>query len=139
MGDRGSEHHSKAKKLELTSKFYRSYPSSQINSTNEEATSLQLGNFEDLDQYCLLGFRRCDQSHQHPHSTGEEGFFCWPKGSLEKIKKTNFRGATTLEDKQLHMVGYMLELVCGLALSSDDNVSESPSFETPLGGWITPS
>ena len=44
-----------------------------------------------------------------------------------------FAGCSTLEEKQLHMAGYLFELVYDLMISPRDNVSRSPGFETPLG------
>jgi hypothetical protein len=57
----------------------------------------------------------------------------WSKEVLERIGAVNFLGAKDLEAKQLHMVGYLCELVYDLALAPDQNVSQSPGFETPLG------
>jgi len=38
---------------------------------------------------------------------------------LEKVDKINFKGATSLRGKQLHIVGYLTELVYDLALSPE--------------------
>ena len=38
-----------------------------------------------------------------------------------------------MKAKQLHMVGYLCELVYDLGLAPGDNVSQSPGFETPFG------
>ena len=38
-----------------------------------------------------------------------------------------------LQDKQLHMVGYLFELFYDLMIAPRHNVSQSPGFETPLG------
>jgi hypothetical protein len=55
------------------------------------------------------------------------------KEMLERIGAVNFQKAKDLEAKQLHMVGYLCELVHDLALAPGDDVSQSPGFETPLG------
>jgi hypothetical protein len=52
---------------------------------------------------------------------------------IERIGAVNFANTKDLEAKQLHMVGYLCELVYDLALSPGDNVSQSPGFDTPLG------
>ncbi len=67
------------------------------------------------------------------HQTDGSGIFVWSKEMLERICAVNFQKAKDLEAKQLHMVGYLCELVYDLALTPDDNVSQSPGFETPLG------
>ena len=42
-------------------------------------------------------------------------------------------GANGIREKQLHMIGYLSELVYNAAIAPDNNVSSSPGFETPLG------
>ena len=54
-------------------------------------------------------------------------------GALERVAAINFPGSLTLAEKQLHMAGYLFELVYDLVISPRDNVSRSPGFETPLG------
>ena len=55
------------------------------------------------------------------------------KVALKRIGAVAFAGCSTLEEKQLHMVGYLFELAYDLMISPTDNVSRSPGFETPLG------
>jgi hypothetical protein len=81
-----------------------------------------------LEQYCALGFSRQDKSHQSLYATTGNGIF-------KRIGEIKFPGAKVLADKQLHMIGYMIELCYDLALSLDHNISESAGFETPLGFW----
>jgi hypothetical protein len=126
---RHKEHLKAAKSKELPSKFYKAYPSQAAPETQQ---MLQRGNFEDLTQYCGLGFSR-QENIQALHQTDGSGIFVWSKEVLERIGAVNFSGAKDLEAKQLHMVGYLCELVYDLALAPDDNVSQSPGFETPLG------
>ena len=52
---------------------------------------------------------------------------------LGRINDVKIAGATSREEKQLHFVGYLVELCYDLALSPDRNVSLNPGFETPLG------
>jgi len=137
FASRDAEHYSNSKKKDCSSNFYNLYPSIENQATEEEkVSSLQVGYFEDLQQHCALGFHRENESHKKLYSVGEDGVCSWTKDVLEKVDKTNFKGATSLQDKQLHIVGYLIELVYDLAISSKENVSESPGFETPLGAWI---
>jgi hypothetical protein len=123
------EHLKAAKTKELASKFYKAYPST---TAPEPELQLQRGDFEDLKQYCGLGFSR-KQNIEALHRTDGSGIFVWSKEMLELIGKVNFANANDLKAKQLHMVGYLCELVYDLVLTPDDNVSQSPGFETPLG------
>jgi hypothetical protein len=94
---------------------------------------LQLGYFEDLQQqYCGLGFSR-SENIEALHQTDGSGIFVWSKEMLERIGAVNFANAKDLKAKQLHMTGYLGELVYDLVLAPGDNVSQLPGFETPLG------
>jgi hypothetical protein len=126
---RDKEHLKSAKSKELPLKFNKAYPS---RSAPEPQPTLQLGYFEDLQQYCGLGFSR-SESIEALHRTDGSGIFVWSAEMLERIGAVNFQNAKDLKAKQLHMVGYLCELVYDLALAPGDNVSQSPGFETPLG------
>ena len=53
----------------------------------------------------------------------------WPKAALNAIEKTpKIGGATTAKQKQLHVAGYLFELVYDLRLSVDPKNSESPGI-----------
>ena len=116
----------------LDSLFYRSYPSKHAKLDGERLG--RKGYFENLTAYCGLGFDR-NKLPQAIFETdpNKEHLFRWDPDILRMIEKVNFRGAETVQEKQLHFVGYLLELCYDLALSSDQNVSRSPGFETPLG------
>jgi hypothetical protein len=58
--------------------------------------------------------------------------FVWTKERLERIGAVNFARANDIKDKQLHIVGYLCELVCDLTLAPGNNVSRSLGFETSL-------
>jgi hypothetical protein len=130
FGIRGKEHKENAKNSNSTSKFYRTFPSVEAQVPDNQ---LQLGFFEDLEQYCALGFCREHESHRSLYQKSSDGIFIWSDEMLHRIGGVNFRGAKVLADKQLHMVGYLIELCYDLALSSEQNVSESAGCETPLG------
>ena len=62
------------------------------------------------------------------------GIFCWTKHVLAAAEKS--RGLNcfiSIEDKQLHLVGYLTEFSLGLLMSPKDCVSRSPGFESILG------
>ena len=67
------------------------------------------------------------------HQTDGSGIFIWTPEMLQRISTVNFANSKDIKAKQLHMVGYLCELVYDLGLAPGDNVSQSPGFETPLG------
>ena len=116
---------------DASSLFYGSYPSKNASLSS----SIRRGYHEDLDVYVVIGYDQADADACaalcSPASTASTtGIFQWPASSLERIGKATVRGATTLKLKQLRAVGYMLELGFELMLSPDDDVSESPGFES---------
>ena len=129
---RNGEHFCAAKKAKSTASFYRCYPSRTVENSEDE---IALGTFEDLIQYCSLGFTRESPGSQNLIKT-ENGLLLWTPEILERIKQVNFKGAITLEDKQYHMASYLIELFYDLAIGSANNILEAPGFEVPLGAWI---
>jgi hypothetical protein len=61
------------------------------------------------------------------------GIFYWSEETLTRLGNINFSGDGSLRAKQLHAVGYLLELYYDLLISPIDNISRSPGFETCLG------
>jgi hypothetical protein len=113
------------------SKFYRSYASKNATKVPRD---IRRGCFERLD--CLVGFgfsRTADKARSLIAIEGEDNTFVWDSACINGLQQLNFQAGTPLEDKQLHMIGYLAELCYDLALAPKDNVSESPGFETPLG------
>ncbi len=106
-----------------TAHFLQSMPQCQTNSCNSDFLKTVLWDF--------LG----RTNPISPSTQGCDGIFLWSDVMLHRIGEIKFLGAKVLADKQLHMVGYMIELCYDLALSSDHNISESAGFETPLGFW----
>ena len=93
------------------------------------------GYFEDLDQYNGIGFNR-DNKEGIGYITNvqkENGIFYWSNNVIEKIEKANLYSCNGLVEKQLVMVGFLLELGYDLMINSDDNVSKIPGFEPCLG------
>jgi hypothetical protein len=116
---------------DLESLFYRSYPSKGAPVSAVEG--VRRGYFEDLELCCALGFSRSFESHKTLYEHKENQIFVWDASVLGRINNVKLAGATSQEEKQLHFVGYLVELCYDLALSPDRNVSLNPGFETPLG------
>jgi hypothetical protein len=113
------------------SKFYRSYASKNATDVPRD---IRRGCFEQLECLVAFGFSRTAVKARLLVATeGVNNIFSWDSACINGLQKLNFREGTPLEDKQLHMVGYLAELCYDLALAPKDNVSESPGFETPLG------
>ena len=117
---------------DLSSLFYSSYPAK---STEVVMGAARRGYFGALEQYVALGFLRTNTEAAGELRVADpaKGLLLWPVGALERVAAINFPGSLTLAEKQLHMVGYLFELVYDLMISPRDNVSRSPGFETPLG------
>lgn len=65
------------------------------------------------------------------------GLFVWSDDAMGHLE-TLWHGQLGTS-KQLHMVGYLFELIYDLMLAPDDNVSCSPGFESPLGIFGEPA
>ena len=59
--------------------------------------------------------------------------FMWPSCTLAKLGKLKLAGCSTIENKQLHMLGYLFELFYDLMIPPSANVSRSPELESCLG------
>jgi len=66
-------------------------------------------------------------------SAGAGEVFLWPSCTLAKLGKLKLAGCSTVENKQLYMLGYLFELFYDLIISPSANVSRSPGFESCLG------
>jgi hypothetical protein len=104
IGERCTEHAKGSKKG--SSKFYLSYPDKDV----EHKASQRRGHFQDLQIFCSLCFSRAkDDSYKMLHKTSSDGgIFLWDRDVLGPLEKLNFDDC--LEEKQLHMVGYIFEL-----------------------------
>jgi hypothetical protein len=130
---RHKEHGAASQLLTLESKssrFYNSYPAS---SSEAYSPVLRKGWFSDLSQFVGLGFSRANHAAVTALCAPVDGVLCWSKDAMNKTAKAKFAGCKTLQEKQLHMVGYLFELFYDLMLSSEINVSRSPGFEMCLG------
>jgi len=115
----------------LKSNFYSSYPSREAMLDTSE---MRLGYFDNLLLRCAIGYSRSKQGTIVELTSSADGsLFHWDGPVLEKVEKLNFKGSKNLEERQLHMVGYLLELCYDLAIPPADSVSRNPGFETALG------
>jgi hypothetical protein len=55
---------------------------------------------------------------------------------IKKNDKLTLYSCNELDEKQLVMVGYVLELGYDLMINADDNISKSPGFEACLGIFV---
>jgi len=117
---------------DLSSLFYSSYPAKSTEVVMGAARRVYFGA---LEQYVALGFMRTNTEAAGELCAADPAkeLLSWLEGALERVAAINFPGSLTLAEKQLHMVGYLFELVYDLMISPRDNVSRSPGFETPLG------
>jgi hypothetical protein len=134
--DRLGQHEKGAKLrdgISLESNFYSHYPSkdAQINTS-----TISLGFYEDLDVYCGLCFTDTRVVYELLTSHDEGSIFKWSSNSLKRLKGLKWNGDKE-QRKRVHMVGYLVELVYDLSIARDNNISGSPGFELPLGGFPT--
>jgi hypothetical protein len=64
----------------------------------------------------------------------EGSLFKWSSNSLTRQRALRWNGNTE-QRKRVHQVGYLVELVHDLSIARDNNISGSPGFELPLGGF----
>jgi hypothetical protein len=129
--ERYKQHKKKAAKPP-TSKFYSSYPTAG----NAASGSQRRGTFEALEMNVAVGFDRSNaQAVKSLCATDSaSGIFFWSDTVRAKISAASWKGAL-LQDKKLRMIGDLLELMYELMIAGEDNVSENPGFEMPLGQW----
>jgi hypothetical protein len=128
------EEHSKAARKEFEKQFYCWFPSKQCSSLTSNLQ--RRGWFENLTQYVALGINRSVGDALlllTSDRVTEQGLFHFDKETKKRIDSVKFQGNLTLQDKQMHMVAYLIELGYDLALASENNASSSPGFETPMG------
>ena len=124
LKNRDDEHEANARKG-LGSKFHRTYP--DRNAVNKSPQ--RRGHFQDLELFCGLLFSRTKNDNHYKmllKSAGDGGIFLWNRECLGQLEKMNFE--KSLEEKQLHMVGYLCELFLDLCICPAKNVSTSASI-----------
>jgi hypothetical protein len=128
---RQKEHAKCALSQEMRSKFYTRYPSNAASYSNE----LRLGFFENLTQYCGLGFSRSvNDAYKSLYMKGDSnGILIWDDRILACLKSCSKYKGAELSNGQLHLVGYLFECCYDLAISPSRNVSQNPGFESFVG------
>jgi len=139
--DRHEEHKKSASNGGGGSKLYTEYPAkdssrAQLARRNKVRPYPWKAYFEDLALFCGMGFVCSETVEQYlavdnedSEPSARKGIFSWSKQTIDALNKWEKDGETTLRDKQLHMVTYLLELMYDLMLSTDWNVSTQPGFE----------
>jgi hypothetical protein len=118
-------------KISLASKFYTHYPSKEV---QLDTSALRLGFYEDLDVYSGLCFADNSVVSDLLTNHDEGSLFKWSRNSLTRLKALRWNGDKD-QRKRVHMIGYLVELVYDLSIARDNNISGSPGFELPLGGF----
>ena len=106
-----------------TPKVYLEYPAKESNRVkmaqeNNIRPRPWRAYFEDLLLFCGMGFVRSETVEQqlttdYDGSESEDstkGIFSWDQHTIDALNQSEKDGVTTLKDKQLHMVAYLLEL-----------------------------
>jgi hypothetical protein len=119
--------------ISLDSKFYSRYPSKEV---QLDTSSRRLGFYEDLDVYSGLCFADNSVVSKLLTNHDEGSLFKWSSNSLTRLRALRWNGNTE-QRKRVHMVGYLVELVYDISIARDNNISGSPGFELPLGGFPT--
>ena len=110
------------------SKFHRTYPRKEA----PFMPTCKRGNFENLTQYVGMAWDPSDLNAVHAIcDTTENGIFEWPEEVLANLRADRWNNMN-MQQKQLNMVGYLLEIFYDMALAPGDNVSENPGFERYL-------
>ena len=129
--DERDAEHWKAAKLNtaegMKSEFYKSYPRKEA---AHKVGSIRKGYRESLTQIVLLG---------HPLRNKVKNLltiYQVTDKDNKNIEKMNFsvkgKDAPSLEDKQRKTIYYFIELVYGLMMAAENNVSSNPGFESAL-------
>ena len=128
------EEHAKEAKLTTAasskSKFYNSYPSKSVVLPDASAKK---GNFENLQMLVGIGFNKLLKGKLTCDFETQGGIFHFDAETNNNIDAVKFQGNPRLQQKQLHMLGYIWELAYDLCLAPGSNISGNPGFEAVLG------
>jgi hypothetical protein len=94
-----------------------------------------LGFFENLTQYCGLGFSRTvNDAYKSLYKKGDsDGILLWDDRILACLKSCSKYKGSELPNGQIHLVGFLFECCYDLAISPSRNVSQNPGFESFVG------
>ena len=118
--ERANELNSKAKIS--SDRFGIFYPSKESRPNG----SVRRGWFENLQQYCGIGFDRSETTSSL--YAVDDGIFYWDEASLKETNRLQAYDCETLHEKQLLMVGYCLELGYDLIIHPDNNIYRMLGF-----------
>jgi hypothetical protein len=141
--DRDGNHASNAARNCSGSQLYREYPARE----SELVQRAKANNvhplpwrayFHELSLFSGISFIRSDTVVQNlvtdVNAERDDddvtcGVFSWDSQTIGSLNRHEREGVTSLEDKKIHMVSYLLELGFDLMLSTEWNVSTQPGFE----------
>ncbi len=127
---RHDKHFAASKKEKSSSHFYFMYPSTEGKRKDKRD---KLGSFEHLTQVIAAGFDPTSEAAMQENKDNKEG------GLLIMSKNDQFWIAFCLKkdltavQKNQEVIAYLFEFMYDLALSPENNVSQSPVFESILG------
>jgi hypothetical protein len=85
---------------------------------------LARGYFDHLSLHAGIVFKHGDEETNRALCSSDEsnGLLCWSPTVMAKVNA----------EKQIHMVGYLFEMLYDLMIAPGANVSQSPGFESCL-------
>ena len=89
-------------------------------------TFIRRGWFHNLEQYYAVGLDR--SLNVDSFCLESEGIFWWNKASIEEIDHLKCYYCSTLQEKQMVMIGYCLELGYELMINTKDSVARLNGF-----------
>ena len=114
------------------SRFYRMYPDRDTHKSTGGAKVC--GFHQDLEPWLGCAFDKTDPAAVKLLTTdvNEGGILRWSQQGLDLARKCPH--GNTLEEKQLHIVSYMFEVMADIMIEPKHNMSDSASFEMFLMG-----
>ena len=98
------------------------------------SNELRLGFFENLTQYCELGFSR-SVNDVYKRLLDSDSILLWDDRILACLKSCSKNRGSELSNGQLHLVGYLFECCYDLAISPSRNISQDPDFCWAIKWW----
>ena len=128
---RNIEHKKGAESNTATSLFYRLFPSDISSRSSKRGVK---GSFESLTQVIAAEFDRSNEVATYLDRDVDEGGLLLLADNEKKNIRTSMKNLKCREiTKFHHILAYQVELGYDLAISPDNNVSNSPGFESVLG------
>ena len=120
--------------VKSASRFYKVYPSR--NTERAKVSRVCRGFWENLGIFGAIAIDQNDHEKREIITTDYEkgGLFVYNKYEANKINNLKCRSHKSEQEKRIEVISYLFELAYDLAISYHDNVSESPGFESCIGG-----